>query len=120
MEKFLYDLKQTVNGAVKKSGDLIELTKVKLAINDTKNAIRDRYANLGELTYLATKGEDMPALDIEEIIEEIDALKNTLAEQEAKAALLGGKKICRACGKAAGSDVSFCPACGNPMVDVEG
>ncbi|MBR7163734.1 MAG: hypothetical protein IKD21_02035 [Clostridia bacterium] len=119
MEKFISDLKQTVNGAVKKSGELIELTKIKMAAADTKNSIQDKFTKLGELTYLAAKGEDMPAADIETIVTEIDELKQTLTEQEAKAAELGGKKICPHCDKALNAEFSFCPACGNPMEDIE-
>ncbi len=115
MEKFLSDLKQTVNSAVKKSGELVELTKIKLAANDTKNAITARYVKLGEMAYLATKGEESPASDAETIIAEIDELKKTLAAQEEKAAELSNKKICSVCGKSINADAAFCPACGNPV-----
>ncbi len=119
MDKFLYDLKNTVDGAVKKSGELIELTKMKVAMNDTKNSIRDKFVKLGELTYFVAKGEDMGAADIEAIVAEIDELKQTLTEQEVKAAELTGKKICSHCNKIMSEEFSFCPACGNPMDDVE-
>ncbi len=119
MEKILYDLKNTVDGAVKKSSELIELTKTKMAMNDTKNAIREKVIRLGELTYFATKGEDMPGIDAEELVAEIDELKQTLSEQEAKAAELAGKKICPHCKKVMDADFAFCPACGIPMDDVE-
>ncbi len=119
MEKFFSDLKNTVNSAVKKSGELVELTKLKVAIADSKNAIKNRYASLGELAYLAAKGEENPASDAETLVAEIDELKATLNEQEAKAAELAKKKICSKCGKAVSDDAAFCPACGNPMVDAD-
>lgn len=119
MEKFLYDLKNTVDGAVKKSGELIELTKIKMAMNDTKNDIREKVIRLGELTYFATKGEDMPGYDADELVDEIDKLKQTLSEQEAKAAELTGKKICPHCKKVMEADFAFCPACGIPMEEIE-
>ncbi len=115
MEKFFSDLKNTVNTAVKKSGELVELTKLKVAIADTKNAIRSRYESLGEMAYLAAKGEENPATDAETLVAEIDELKDTLSEQEAKAAELSKKKICSLCGKAVAEDAAFCPSCGNPM-----
>ncbi|MBE7040386.1 MAG: zinc-ribbon domain-containing protein [Ruminococcaceae bacterium] len=119
MEKILYDLKNTVDGAVKKSGEIIELTKTKMAMTETKNAIREKVIRLGELTYFATKGEDMPEYDAEELIAEIDELKQTLSEQEAKAADLAGKKICPRCKKVMDADFAFCPACGIHMEDDE-
>lgn len=119
MEKILYDLKNTVDGAVKKSGEIIELTKTKMAMNETKNAIREKVIRLGELTYFAAKGEDMPEYDAEELIAKIDELKQTLSEQEAKAADLAGKKICPRCKKVMDTDFAFCPACGIEMEDAE-
>ena len=115
MEKFISDLKNTVNTAVKKSGELVELTKLKVAIADTKNAIRNRFESLGELAYLAAKGEDTPASDAESLVADISELKATLSEQEAKAAELTNKKICSQCGKMAADDAAFCPSCGNPL-----
>ena len=119
MEKFFSDLKQTVNGAVKKSGELIELTKAKMAANDTKIAIKNEFIKLGELAYLAAKGEETPATDAEALVCKIDDLKETLAEQEIKIAELGGKKICNHCGKMVADDSAFCPACGNPVKDID-
>ncbi len=119
MEKFFSDVKNTVNNAVKKSGELVELTKVKLAVVDTKNAIQTRYTKLGELAYLAAKGEDTSASDAEVLVSEIDELKEKLASQEAKAADLANKKICASCGKAISDEAAFCPACGNPMAKPE-
>ncbi|MBQ2695843.1 MAG: hypothetical protein IJF61_00915 [Clostridia bacterium] len=119
MEKFFSDLRQTVSGAVKKSGELIELTKAKMAANDTKTAIKNEFVKLGELAYLAAKGEENPATDAEALVYKIDELKETLAEQEAKIAELGGKKICADCGKMVAGDSAFCPACGNSMESVD-
>ncbi|MBQ9915566.1 MAG: zinc ribbon domain-containing protein [Clostridia bacterium] len=119
MEKIISDLKQTFNSAVKKSGELVEFTKAKLAATDIKNNIQTRYAKLGELAYLTAKGEDVSAEIAENLVAEIDELKIALAEKEAKAADLSNKKVCASCGKASPAEASFCPACGNPFTDAE-
>ena len=119
MEKILSDLKQTFNSAVKKSGELVELTKVKLAATDIKNNIRTRYAKLGELAYLTAKGEEVSAELAENLVAEIDDLKIALSDHEAKAADLSNKKVCAHCGKASSTEASFCPACGNPFHTAE-
>ena len=119
MEKFFADLKQTVNSAVKKSGELVELTKIKIAVGDTKNTIRSKYEQLGELAYLAAKGEATPADTAEDIVAEIDRLIDLLSQQELKLAELANKKICSNCGKASVEEASFCPACGNPFHHAE-
>ncbi len=115
MEKFFADLKQKMNGAVKKSGELVELTKIKMAILDTKNAIKSNYEKLGEMAYLAAKGENTSGSDAEDLVEDVDRLLEVLTQQEQKAAELSNKKICDHCGKACGEDMAFCPACGNPF-----
>ncbi len=119
MEKFFSDLKQTVNSAVKKSGELVELTKLKLAAGDTKSAIQLNFTKLGEIAYLAAKGEDTPAADAEALVAKIDELKELLTQQEEKIAELSSKKICQQCGKACQDEASFCPACGNPFGHAE-
>lgn len=115
MDKILSDLKQTFHTAVKKSGELVDLTKAKLAVSDTKNNIQSCYAKLGELAYLTAKGEEVPAESAENLVAEIDGLKAVLTEQEAKVADLSNKKVCTDCGKACPIESAFCPACGNPF-----
>lgn len=119
MEKLFSDLKQTVNSAVKKSSELVELTKLKLAAGDTKNAIQMNFTKLGEIAYLAAKGEEATAAEAEELVEAIDELKEVLAQQEDKIAELSSKKICSSCGKSCQDDAAFCPACGNPFGHAE-
>lgn len=119
MEKFFADLKQTMNSAVKKSGELVELTKIKMAVMDTKNAIKTNYEKLGEMAYLAAKGDETPGNDAEELVRSIDELLELLSQQEQKAAELSNKKICSHCNKACSDDTAFCPACGNPFVNAD-
>ena len=49
MEKIFSDIKKTVDGAVKKSGELVEITKVKLSIVDIKNKIDAKFTLLSYL-----------------------------------------------------------------------
>lgn len=115
MEKFFSDLKQTVNSAVKKSGELVELGKLKMAVGDTKNAIQTNYEKLGAMAYLSAKGEETSGEEADRLIASIDELKELLEQQEKKVAELANKKICPNCGKASPEETSFCPACGNPF-----
>ena len=119
MERFFSELKSRMNVAVKKSGELVELTKIKLAGGDTKNAIKLNYEKLGELAYLAAKGDDMSGGEAEALVVKIDELRELLAQQEAKLAELANKKICPHCEKVCQDEAAFCPACGNPFGDAE-
>ena len=115
MEKFLADLKETMNGAVKKSGELLELTKLKLAAAETKSKIRGKLEMLGTLAYQSAKGAEVDENAAGDLIAEIDALEEILKEQEAKVAALSGKKVCPVCGHACDTGASFCMRCGNPI-----
>ncbi|MBE7049047.1 MAG: zinc ribbon domain-containing protein [Ruminococcaceae bacterium] len=115
MEKFLSDLKQTMSSAFKKSGELVELTKIKLAAGDTKNSIQKNFIKLGELTYLTSKGDENSGSEIKQLISTIDNLMDTLSQQEEKMVELSNKKVCSACGKASAEEAAFCSSCGNPF-----
>lgn len=115
MEKFFADLKETMNGAVKKSGELLELTKIKIATAETKSKIRGKLEMLGTLAYQSAKGIDPADNAAGDLIAEIDALHEILNEQEATVATLSGKKVCPVCGHACENQASFCMSCGNPI-----
>lgn len=51
MDKILSDLKNTARSAVKKSGELLEITKMKMAVSDTKSEISSRFSALGEKSF---------------------------------------------------------------------
>ncbi|MBE7021715.1 MAG: hypothetical protein E7414_00605 [Ruminococcaceae bacterium] len=116
MEKFLSDLKQTVNSAVKKSGELVEVTKLKMAAGDTKRELQTQFIKLGELVYLTAKSDEPQESGAEEIIAKIDELKETLRQQETHIADLTSKKVCPGCGKMSEDTASFCAACGEKFV----
>lgn len=112
MERFFADLKQTVNSAVKKSGELVEVTKLKMAASDTKNELSEQFKKLGEVVYLAAKTEESQAETAEGIIARIDELKETLYKQEVAIAELTSKKLCPDCGKVSDEEAAFCASCG--------
>ena len=112
MEKLFSDLKQKVNTAVKKSGELVEVTKLKMALGDTKNELEAQFKKLGEMVYLAAKTDEPQEANAEEIIAKIDELKETLHQQEVSIADLTSKKVCDSCGKTSSEDAAFCASCG--------
>jgi len=117
MEKFLADLKKTMDTAVKKSGELVEVTKLKMAIGNTQNELQAEFLKLGEIVYLTAKSDESQAGNAEEIIARIDELKETLKKQEANIAELTAKKVCDVCGKLCEESAVFCSACGQKLED---
>ncbi len=121
---FLENVKNVVTDTaqvvIKKSGELIESSKVKYEIFDLKNDIKKLYAEIGKLTYLAVMHNEENADEIQlkcDIIAEksakIEALKNNATVSEYK---------CPSCGRKSDSAGDYCPSCGSSMtvdVDVE-
>ncbi len=109
---------ETAQTVAKKSGEVIESSKIQYAIFDLKNDIKKLYDELGRLTYFAVKHNEDNADEIQlkcDIIEEklarIEALKNRTGEVTAK---------CPTCGRKSDADGKYCPTCGADMtVDVE-
>ena len=60
MDKFFSEIKNTADKVIKKSGNLVELSKVKFQIANTKSEIGASFKELGELVYHAQKTEANP------------------------------------------------------------
>lgn len=113
MEKFISELKNTADKVAKKSSELVELSKVKLAIATTKSEIGANYKTLGELVYLSQKNEfDGDTGKIEEAITKINELHERLEELTGAVSALKNEKICPDCSKSSPSDAAFCAECG--------
>lgn len=119
MDKFFSDIKKTFGGAVKKSGEVVELTKLKLAIADTKSELKAKFCELGEMFYKEQKGESADLELSEDIIMQIDELKEVLDAQESKLASLKKQKICPNCSSSIDADAKFCSRCGEKFEDDE-
>ncbi len=112
MEKILADLKNTAKTAVKKSSELIEFGKLKIATIDTQNEINKAFCELGKALYNAEKTGSEDAEGLKQMIDEIDALYEKLSLQEEQCAELKSEKKCRACGAKCNDKSKFCHECG--------
>lgn len=110
MDKIFSDIKNSVGSAVKKSGELLEITKMKVAIGDTKNEINVKLTELGRKAYEAQKNGSIS--DADGLVYEIDELYEILKSQEAKLASLKKQKVCAACGTLCEIEAAYCSKCG--------
>lgn len=115
MENFLDSVKQAMDSAVKKTNQMVEKTKIKLAVVDTKNTLKATYVRLGELTYRVARGDETLSDEIEQVLAEVDRLKATLAQQEESVNESSGAKYCPYCGASCTSAALFCPNCGKQL-----
>lgn len=112
MEKFINDLKNTAKSAATKTGEFIEVGKLKIACQDTKSKLNDAYKELGKVVYFAEKEGEYTEDAIKNAINEIDSLFEKLSEQEENLAKLKSQKKCSSCGAMCDEDSAFCSKCG--------
>lgn len=103
---------ETAKTAAKKSGELVETTKISMAISGEEEKINKAYAQIGKDIYEAyaagyeiPKGFEEKCLEIKSIQNEINSLKEKIAE-------LKGIKYCIQCGSEMERNVVFCSKCG--------
>ncbi len=120
MEKIFSEIKQTADKVAKKSGELVELSKIKLNILSTKSSIDDNFKTLGQLLYHSQKEDtDITPEKLEEVISAIDELYEKLADLEEKSAHISNKKVCPSCKKANKNEAVFCSHCGFDLSNEE-
>lgn len=120
MDKILSEIKSRADKVMKKSGELVEMSKVKLAIVNTKAEIGTLFKQLGELVYLAQKEDNSAnAEDIENTILHIDALYEKLEELTEANSAFKNEKVCAECGKSNPMEQTFCGNCGNKFPENE-
>ena len=117
---FLQEIKSTADKVAKKSSELVELSKVKLSIGNTKSEINNNFKILGEMIYSSQKDDnDIDSEKISNIIDKIDDLYKKLAEYKEIEAGLTKKKLCPQCQKPNGANAVFCSSCGCNFNDFE-
>ena len=112
MEKIISDLKKTAVSAAQKTGELVEIGKLKLACSCTQDKIDDAFIVLGKSIYSAEKKGTDEEYKIQQTIAEIDSLYEKLAEQEEELMVLKNCKKCASCGSMMERNAAFCSRCG--------
>ena len=111
IDKILEVVTQTTKTAIKKSGEAVEITKIRLAINSDKAKIKELKLQVGELMYEAYNGNSSSGDEIEELLKEIGELYNEIETKEQQIAQLKNLTRCPKCGANNEQDAFFCKKC---------
>lgn len=111
IDKILEMVTQTTKTAIKKSGEAVEITKIRLAINSDKAKIKELKLQVGELMYEAYSGNASSGDEIEELCQEIAELYSDIEEKEQNIAELKNLRRCPKCGVNNEIDAYFCKKC---------
>jgi len=102
----------TAKAAARKSGDLMEVTKLNLNIGAEEDKIKRKYMEIGKTVYEEyKKGEELPYA-FRDLCEKVQEYERNIEEMKAKILQLKGLKNCPSCGAELDEEFAFCPKCG--------
>ena len=114
-DKFSSLTKNISNGAtqvVKKSEEIVEISKKNLSINSNDNKIYELYSEIGEVMFNRYKeNKDIPQ-EIKGICEDINELDENNEKLIGKINKIRKLKKCSNCGEKMKLEVTYCPKCG--------
>jgi chaperonin cofactor prefoldin len=118
---FLDDIKNSIHefanasdGMVKRSGDLLEIQKVRIQIGNLETDLRNMYAQVGEYFIENCDRSTLPE-EFNNILIRIDECKEAKAQLNERIAAIKGVTVCQGCGKEVPDDALFCPNCGTKI-----
>lgn len=114
-EDILNKAKDAAQAAGKKTGDFIDITKMKMEISKLEKEMGTTYEGLGRLTYDAKKGGEESADLMDSCVEHIDELTGQVQKLREKVAEAQNAVRCSACGTLNDQDAHFCKKCGGEL-----
>lgn len=102
----------TAKAAAKKSGNVVEVTRLNIGIGTEEEKVRKIYAEIGKLLYEDyTKGRVIDGVLLE-YCEKIDAINRNICEMRQKILEMKNVKICPGCETELDIEMTFCYKCG--------
>ncbi|MBZ4644849.1 MAG: hypothetical protein PWR27_279 [Petroclostridium sp.] len=106
---------ETAKSAIKKSNEIVEVTKLSISIGDAQSRIDKLLKDIGKIMYDAYKSGEIFSEEISTICLEIDEIADEINSMRQKIAQLKNVKVCPVCEKENESDASFCSRCGHKI-----
>ncbi len=104
---------------MKKTEEITNLAKIKLAIHSEEAKLEKCYSEIGQLYYDFQRKEEDHAAEIAALLLEADELITKLDALKAQLAALQNDVICQKCGTQIPVEATFCPVCGSKQNEEE-
>jgi hypothetical protein len=114
-EDVIVSVKTAADVAYKKTGEVIDVSKIRLNIAEISKEICNNYEILGKLCYENQKSGEIAGEEAEKIISKIDSLLLDLKDKEAKLSQMRNKVKCQNCGNDNEPNYTFCSKCGTKL-----
>jgi hypothetical protein len=103
---------ETAKAAAKKSGNIVEITRLGVSISAEEDKIKKVCTDMGRIVYEAYTGGEGIADELKELCGKIDAYEKNIEEMKQKILELKNVKECPSCGAELDIDMAFCYSCG--------
>ena len=115
VDEFIFMAKSAADVASKKTGEVVESSKLKYQVKQTEWDIEKAYAKLGAIVYESKRSSEDLSDVISISVAEIDDLNLKLDLLEEKLRAYKNVNKCLACGKDNDANLAFCGYCGKPL-----
>ncbi len=116
LENFVSNAKQAANVVGKKTGELVDTSKLKLQAAEINGDIRRSFEALGRALYEARKQDIQTTEEIDDIILLINHRYDELDEVNEQLTKLSSKTACPRCGEMNVKSANFCSRCGEKLL----
>lgn len=118
-DEFTKGAKDAAVFTMKKTEEITNLAKVKLAIHSEQTKLDKCYGEIGELYYDFQRNDEDHAAEIAALLLEADELNTKISALKAQLAALQNDVICEKCGTQIPVEATFCPVCGKKQAEEE-
>ncbi|ERI95206.1 hypothetical protein HMPREF1982_00431 [Clostridiales bacterium oral taxon 876 str. F0540] len=105
-------IEEGVSNVAYKSENLIEISKLNMAISSEEKMIDDIYIKIGQKVYKDYKENKVIDKSLKDKCEEIVEIEKDVNSLKKKLLKIKDKKACKKCGTEMDRDAEFCPKCG--------
>ena len=104
--------KSVVSTAGTKGKGAVSFSKLKIRESQLNSEVKSKFEKLGELIYEMAKSGEKNNEAFDEMVADIDAIYDELAEIDKQVDDLRNVVTCTKCGEKTSKDNAFCPKCG--------
>lgn len=112
MQGFSQKVKSMAQNVAKKSGDMVEVTKINLSISTEEENIKKLCLEIGKHCYKMFEENEKIDSTVSELCEKIKAHMDTIESLKEKINEVKNVVVCKECGNEISRDGAFCGKCG--------